>query len=61
MGAWKSSFEIAKEKGEKRGEKRGRREVALEMLKDGVNTHKIAAYTGLTTEEIEELSKGHAA
>ena len=48
-------------RGEKRGERRGellaKKAAVLEMLKDGLSFEKIAQYTKLSLQAIEEIAK----
>ena len=46
-----------KEEGLKQGKEEGKKEMARNMLKDNVNINTISKYTGLTIEEIQELTK----
>ncbi len=41
--------------GELRGERRGKQEVALNMLRSGMNVEQIAQFTGLSLQQIQQL------
>jgi len=47
------------EKGIKQGLEKGKKEIAINMLRSGMNIDEISRLTGLTTEEIKETSEEH--
>ena len=45
------------QEGIEKGIEKGQRKIALTMLQDGVDIHKVAEYTELTLEEIGKFKK----
>ena len=45
------------QEGERKGIEKGRQENALRMLEDGMPIESVAKYSGLTVDEVRELSK----
>lgn len=61
MATWKSSFELAVEKGEKKGEKKGKKEgkeeIAINLMRKGMDDDFIMECTRLTANELEALKE----
>ena len=65
MPLMQSTLELERERGEKEGERKGKRErdreIALQMLEDGLPVDAICKYTGLTEKQINALNSKKAA
>jgi predicted transposase/invertase (TIGR01784 family) len=48
-------YQEALQEGEQKGELRGKQEVALNLLKTGMNINQVAKVTGLTIEQVRQL------
>ena len=49
------ALEVREEEGFERGLEKGKAETAIEMLRDGFNTDKVAQYVKMPVEWVEEL------
>jgi predicted transposase/invertase (TIGR01784 family) len=52
---YQEALQEGEQKGEQKGELRGKQEVALNLLKIGMNINQVAKVTGLTIEQVRQL------